>query len=121
MEKIYLLEKISLLPDDILYNIFTFDRRFVLRNNKWYLINKITKDDFRYSILQKKIIITKSYRTYRNNNNTIYNNQIVLKKHKNISSIIIYDNDNKYSSDIEFSHYLYKTIHYYKPVIIQMP
>jgi hypothetical protein len=103
------MEKISLLPDDILYNIFIFDRRFVLRYNKWYVINKITKNDFRYSILQNKIIITKSYR---------YNNKIVLKKHKNISSIIIYDDD---FSDIEFSYYLYKTIHYYKPFLNQMP
>lgn len=106
------MENISLLPDDILYNIFTFDRRFVLRNNKWYLINKITKNDFRYSMLQNKIIITKSYR--------YYNNKIVLKKHKNISSIIIYDDYDDFS-DIEFSHYLYEIIHYYKPFLIQMP
>lgn len=49
------IKQISLLPDDILYNIFSFDKRFILRNNKWYFINKIAKDDFRYLILQKKL------------------------------------------------------------------
>lgn len=99
------IKQISLLPDDILYNIFSFDKRFILRNNKWYFINKIAKDDFRYLILQKKIIITKSC------HNNFSSNKIVLKTHKNISSIIIYDNT--FISDIEFSHYLYKTIQMY--------
>ena len=103
---------ISLLPDDILWNILSFDRRFVLRNNNhkygFIIIGKISKDDFRYVILQKRIIITKEY---RHNPNLYGNNRIVLKQHKNISSIIIYDNH--YISDIEFSHYLYKTIQMY--------
>ena len=94
---------ISLLPDDILWNILSFDERFVFRNKKWMLISKIAKDDFRYSILQKRRIITKSYRIMNNNGF-----KIVIKQHKNISSIIIYDNND--ISDIEFSHYLYKSI-----------
>lgn len=95
---------ISVLPDDILWNILSFDERFVFRNKKWILISKIAKDDFRYSILQKRRIITKSYRIMNNNNGF----KIVIKQHKNISSIIIYDNND--ISDIEFSHYLYKSI-----------
>lgn len=106
------IKRIFLLPDDILWNILSFDRRFVLRmcnnNHKLVLIfiDKIPKDDFRYAILQKRIIITKEYR-----HNPSQTNKIVLKQHKNISSIIIYDNH--YISDIEFSHYLYKTIQMY--------
>jgi hypothetical protein len=71
-------------------------------------IGKIAKDDFRYTILQKRIIITKEY---RHNPHLYGNNRIILKQHKDISSIIIYDNH--YISDIEFSHYLYKTIQMY--------
>jgi hypothetical protein len=101
---------ISLLPDDILWNIFSFDRRFVFRNNNGFIIiGKIAKDDFRYVILQKRIIITKEY---RHNPDLYGNNRIVLKQHKNVSSMIIHDNH--YISDIEFSHYLYKTIQMYR-------
>ena len=114
------INRIFLLPDDILWNILSFDTRFVLRfdhshsHNKWMLIfiDKIPKDDFRYAILQKRIIITKEYRRnssyFQNQNQT---NKIVLKQHKNISSIIIYDNND--FTDIEFSHYLYQTIQMY--------
>ena len=102
------INRIFLLPDDILWNILSFDTRFILRSSKLIFIDKIPKDDFRYAILQKRIIITKEY---RHNPNLYGNNRIVLKQHKNISSIIIYDNH--YISDIEFSHYLYKTIQMY--------
>jgi hypothetical protein len=94
---------ISLLPDDILWTILSFDDRFVFRNNKWIFISKIAKDDYRYSILQNRRIITKSYRIMNN-----IGFKIVIKQHKNISSVIIYDNND--ISDIEFSHYLYKSI-----------
>lgn len=107
------IKRIFLLPDDILWNILSFDTRFVLRSNhELIFIDKIPKDDFRYAILQKRIIITKEYRRnsshFQNENQT---NKIVLKQHKNISSIIIYNNDD--FTDIEFSHYLYQTIQMY--------
>lgn len=110
------IKRIFLLPDDILWNILSFDTRFVLRfdhshhKSMLIFIDKIPKDDFRYAILQKRMIITKEY---RRNSSHFQNqtNKIILKQHKNISSIIIYDKDD--ITDIEFSHYLYKTIQMY--------
>jgi hypothetical protein len=92
---------LALFPHDILYYIFTFDTRFVLQNNKWVFIDKISKDDDRYSLLQNRMIIIKSVINLSNN---------IVKKHKNV--ITIYNNK-LFLSDIEFSHYLYKTIRYY--------
>jgi hypothetical protein len=114
------IKRIFLLPDDILWNIFSFDTRFVLRfnqhshNHMLIFIDKIPKDDFRYAILQKRIIITKEYRRNSShflNQNQNQTNKIILKQHKNISSIIIYDKND--ITDIEFSHYLYQTIQMY--------
>ena len=93
---------LALFPHDILYHIFTFDTRFVLRNNKWIFIDKIPKNDYRYSLLQKRIIITKSLMNSSN---------IVVKKHKHILRITIYNQ--LFLSEIEFSHYLYKTLQIY--------
>jgi hypothetical protein len=58
------IKRIFLLPDDVLWNILSFDTRFVLRfdhnhhSHMLIFIDKIPKDDFRYAILQKRIIIT---------------------------------------------------------------
>jgi hypothetical protein len=98
---------ITLFPHDILYNIFTFDTRFVLQNKKWIFIDKISKNDYRYSLLKNRILISISYRQVLSETSTI-----VVKQHKNISSITIYNMS--FLSDIEFSHYLYKTIQMYK-------
>jgi hypothetical protein len=104
------LKRLFLFPHDILYHIFLFDTRFVLQNNKWIFIDKIPKNDFRYFLLQKRIIITISFRE-----NTFglerSSSNIVVKQHKNVFSIILYNM--YFLSDIEFSHYLYKTIQMY--------
>jgi len=97
----------TLFPHDILYHIFSFDTRFVLRKDKWIFIDKIPKDDFRYFILQKRIVITLCFRETNMNRSNI-----VVRQHKNIFSIILYNM--QFESDIEFSHYLYKTIQMYK-------
>jgi hypothetical protein len=99
---------ITLFPHDILYNIFTFDTRFVLQNKKWIFIDKISKMDDRYLLLKKRIIITRIYRQ----NPSSETSSIVTKQHQNVFSIHIYNMS--FVSDIEFSHYLYKTIQMYK-------
>ena len=92
----------ALFPHDILYHIFTFDTRFVLQKNKWIFIDKIPKTDYRYLLLQKRMIITKSL---------INSSNIVVKKHQNVFKITIYNH--LFLSEIEFSHYLYKIIRLY--------
>jgi hypothetical protein len=102
------MKQITLFPHDILYHIFTFDTRFVLQNNKWIFINKIPKDDFRYYVLQKRIIIT-----FRENSfDGFERSTILVKQHKNVFSIVLYNIH--FNTDIEFSHYLYKTIQMYQ-------
>lgn len=106
----------SFLPFEIIHYIFTFDSHIIFRNGKWIFITKILESDYRYSMLLQKIIITKSVR-YINIYPSLHleddtQNKIVLKKQKNISKIIIYDKS--FTSDFEFSHYLYKTIQMYK-------
>jgi len=96
----------TLFPHDILYHIFSFDTRFVLRKNKWIFIDKIPKDDFRYFILQKRFIITLCFSETNMNRSCR-----VVRLHKNIFSIILYNMH--FESDIEFSHYLYKTLRDY--------
>ena len=93
---------LALFPHDILYHIFTFDTRFVLQNNKWIFIDKIPKTDYRYLLLKKRIIINQSLMNSQN---------ILLKKHQNVSRITIYNQ--LFLSEIEFSHYLYKTLQLY--------
>lgn len=39
------------LPLDIIKYILSFDKRFIIRNNKILIINKINKKDYRYNIL----------------------------------------------------------------------
>jgi hypothetical protein len=106
----------SFLPLEIIRYIFAFDSHIIFRDNKWIFIHKILENDFRYAMLLQKIIITKSVR-YVNTYPSLYleddtRNKIVLKKQKDISKIIIYDKS--FTSDNEFSHYLYKTIQMYK-------
>lgn len=103
-----MLEIITLFPHDILYNIFSFDTRFVLQNKKWIFINKISKMDDRYLLLKKRIIITIIYRQ----NLSSETSSIVAKQYQHVFSIHIYNMS--FISDIEFSHYLYKTIQMYK-------
>ena len=43
------------LSDDIINNILSYDKHFIIRNGK--LISVIPKDDYRYNILQKRGII----------------------------------------------------------------
>lgn len=43
----------SQLPDEIIWNILVYDRRFIWRENKIILISRFSKEDFRYSLLKK--------------------------------------------------------------------
>lgn len=106
----------SFLPLDLIRYVFLFDSRIVFRDGKWIFINKIIESDFRYTMLLQKIIITRSVRYVNTYPSWILEddtrNKIVVKKQKNISKITIYDKH--FTSDSEFSHYLYKTIQIYK-------
>jgi len=106
----------SFLPLELIRYIFAFDSHIIFRDGKWVFIDKILENDYRYSMLLQKIIITKSVR-YVNMYPSLHleddtQNKIVLKKQKNISKIVIYDKS--FTSDSDFSHYLYKTIQLYK-------
>ena len=106
----------SFLPLEIIRYIFAFDSHIFFRDGKWIFIHKILESDYRYAMLLQKIIITKSVR-YVNTYPSLQleddtRNKIVLKKQKNISKIVIYEQT--FYSDLEFSHYLYKTIQMYK-------
>jgi len=47
-------------PLDIIYYILTFDERFIIRNNKLIIINKISSTDNRYLLL-KNIPLVKQF------------------------------------------------------------
>lgn len=57
------LQSVFSLPTDIILHIFTFDHRLFYENGKYKYESKIPKNDERYAILSKKIIIIKSYLT----------------------------------------------------------
>jgi hypothetical protein len=70
------------LPLEIIYNILTFDKRFVVRDGKLITINKIHKNDMRIDKLTKKPLIYQF--TYDNNLNTYPSNHgIVCLSYKN--------------------------------------
>ena len=65
------------LPLEVIYNILTYDKRFVVRDGKLITINKIHKNDNRFDILSKKPRIYQF--THDNNLNTYpYNRAVVF-------------------------------------------
>jgi hypothetical protein len=70
------------LPLEVIYNILTFDKRFVVRDGKLITINKIHKNDMRIDKLTKKPLIYQF--TYDNNLDTYpCNRGIVYLGYKN--------------------------------------
>ena len=66
------LKKYKNLPNDMIFEILSFDDRFILRRGK--LMNRIPKNDKRYNLLSK--IPQKNYNSYNNTNYvTIYINE----------------------------------------------
>lgn len=66
------LKKYKNLPNDMIFEILSFDDRFILRRGK--LMNRIPKNDKRYKLLSK--IPQKKYNSYNNTNYvTIYINE----------------------------------------------
>jgi len=50
------------LSDDIINNILSYDKHFIIRKGK--LVSVIPKDDYRYNILQKRGIIKQKMRDF---------------------------------------------------------
>lgn len=98
----------SKLPLDIIINILLYDKRFIIRDKKIFVVSKISKNDIRYKILFNKIFIF----IYKNNNHNkkikfIPNTIVITEKNNDILNNTILNN-------INFSLYLYNTILLYK-------
>jgi hypothetical protein len=56
------MEIISTFPDDVINNILSYDKHFIIRRGE--LINIIPKDDYRYNILQQRGIIKQKMHSF---------------------------------------------------------
>jgi len=93
----HILYSILLLPDDIITNILLYDK-YILREGKLILIDKIKKNDFRYKSLESRPLIF------------IYENNIINNKLFNINNSITIYNNILDKSLIDQYKYIYKSI-----------
>ena len=101
----FCLQSVFSLPIDVIHHIFTFEPRILYKNGKYIYKSKIPKNDERYDILSKRLLIIKAFRKsdgVRFFPNTVHH-------------IAIYD-DNKdpicFSIELEKTIKLYKTMYW---------
>lgn len=58
----FCLQSIFSLPTDVIRHIFSFEHRLFYKNRKYIYESKIPKNDERYEILSKRLLIIKSFR-----------------------------------------------------------
>jgi len=97
----FCLQSVFSLPTDIIRHIFTYDHRLLYENGKCKYESKIPKNDERYKILSKRLLVIKSFTK----------SDGVRFFPTTIHHIAIYD-DNK--DPIQFSLELQKSIKIYK-------
>jgi hypothetical protein len=97
----FCLQSVFSLPTDVIRHIFTFDQCLLYENGKYIYESKIPKNDERYEILSKRLLVIKSYRRSDG-----------VRFFPTIThDIAIYDDD---KDPISFSIELQKTIKIYK-------
>lgn len=93
------------LPTDVIRHIFEYDPHLIYANGKYIYESKIPKNDERYKILSKKLLVIKSFRK----------SDGVRFFPTTVHHIAIYDDDkdpNDFSLELQKSIKLYKTMYW---------
>ena len=101
----FCLQSVFTLPTDIIRHIFTYDRRLLYENGKYKYESKIPKNDERYKILSKRLLVIKSFQKPDG----------VRFFPTTVHHIAIYDDDkdpNDFSIELQKSIKLYKTMYW---------